>query len=156
MIPSIRQLREARAHDTTSDFAIPADDGSPLIDWDLDGVEGFSSALAAQFALTGSTEITDPFRLAIGRNQIAAPVELNGDDRHLAGLTCPTADHGQSGTSTGIQPHGQWIGQPPGEGWWLQIGHRWSPWLSPSIPGVAGSHEGTFYDAPASSPRPGP
>ena len=46
MIPSIRQLREARANDTTSDFAIPADDGSPLIDWDLDGVEGLSGTVA--------------------------------------------------------------------------------------------------------------
>ena len=110
MIPCIRQLREARAHDTTSNFSVAADDGPSLIDWDLDGVEGLSLALAAQFALTGSTEIANPIRLAIGRNQITAPAEFDGDDRHLAGLTGPTADHAESGATTGIQLHSQWIG----------------------------------------------
>ena len=36
MIPGIRQLREHRAHDATGSFAIPGDDGSPLVDWDPD------------------------------------------------------------------------------------------------------------------------
>ena len=56
MIPGVRQLREARAHDATGDFAVPGDNGSQRVDWDLDGVEGFGSALAAQFAPTGSSK----------------------------------------------------------------------------------------------------
>ena len=57
MIPGVGQLREARAHDATGNFAVPGDDGTPLADWDLNDVEGLGPALAAQFALTGSSEI---------------------------------------------------------------------------------------------------
>ena len=39
MIPGIRQFREERVHGATGDFAVPGDDGSPLADGDLDGVE---------------------------------------------------------------------------------------------------------------------
>ncbi len=79
MIPSLRQLREGRAHDATGDFAVPGDDGSPLVDWDLDGMEILCSALAAQFALTGSSQVADPFGFAIRRYQITASVDLDGE-----------------------------------------------------------------------------
>ena len=48
MIPGIRQFREERVHGATGDFAVPGDDGSPLADGDLDGVEYLALALAAQ------------------------------------------------------------------------------------------------------------
>jgi len=70
MIPGVGQLCEARAHDATGNFAVPGDDGAPLVDWDLDRVEGLGPALAAQFALTGSSEIADPVGLAVRRHQI--------------------------------------------------------------------------------------
>ena len=66
MIPSVRQPCEARAYDATGNFAVPGDDGTPLVDWDLDGIEDLGPALAAQFALTGSAEIADPFGLPYG------------------------------------------------------------------------------------------
>jgi hypothetical protein len=73
MISGIRQLREHRAHDATGGFAIPGYDGSPLVDWDLDGVEGLGPALAAQFALAGSPEIADPVGSSIRQYQMTAP-----------------------------------------------------------------------------------
>jgi hypothetical protein len=86
MIPNVRQLCEARAHDATGNFAVPSDDGAPLVDCDLDGVEGLGPALAAQFALTGSSEIADPFGLAERRHQIAATGDFDGNDWRLPGL----------------------------------------------------------------------
>jgi len=114
MIPGVGQLREARAHDATSDFSVPGDNGSPLVDRDLDRVEGFSSTLAAQLAPTGGSKIADPFGLAIRRYQITAPGDLDGNDRDLAGLTCATANDGEGGNTTAVQPHGHWIRNPPG------------------------------------------
>ena len=73
MIPGIRQLGEVRVHGAAGDLAVPGNDGSPLADGDLDGVECLTAALATQFALTGSPEIADPVRFAIGRDQITAP-----------------------------------------------------------------------------------
>ena len=87
MIPGVGQLREARAHDATGNFAVPGDDGTPLVDWDLDGVEGLGPALAAQFALTGSSEIADPVGLAVRRDQITATADFDGNDWHPPGLT---------------------------------------------------------------------
>ena len=58
MIPGVRHLREACAHDATGDFAVPGDNGSPLVDWDLDGVEGIGSAFVAQFAPTATDQMT--------------------------------------------------------------------------------------------------
>jgi hypothetical protein len=117
MIPSVRQLREAGAHDATGNFAVPSDDGAPLAGWDLDGVEGLGPALAAQFALTGSSEIADPFGLAERRHQIAATADFDGNDWHSPGLTGSPADHGESSATMGIQPHSQRIGHPASEGW---------------------------------------
>ena len=116
MIPGIRQLREHRAYDTTGGFAIPGDDRSPLVDWDLDGVEGLGPALATQFALAGGPEIADPVGSSIGRYQMTARADLDGDDGHLAGLAGSAADQGESSHAAGVQPHGERIGQPPGEG----------------------------------------
>jgi hypothetical protein len=124
MIPGVRHLREACAHDATGDFAVSGDNGSPLVDWDLDGVEGLGSAFVAQFAPTGSSKVADPFGLAIGRYQIASPADFDGNDRNLAGLTGATANHGEGGNTTAAHPHGHWICHPPSERRRLQIGHR--------------------------------
>jgi len=52
VIPGIRQLREERVRHATGDFAVPGDDGSPLADWDLDGVEYLAPPLRLKFALS--------------------------------------------------------------------------------------------------------
>ena len=85
MIPSVRQPCEARAYDATGNFAVPGDDGTPLVDWDLDGIEDLGPALAAQFALTGSAEIADPFGLAVRRHQIVGTTNFDGNDGTLLG-----------------------------------------------------------------------
>ena len=36
MIPGISSFAKTGAHDATGGFAIPGDDGSPLVDWDPD------------------------------------------------------------------------------------------------------------------------
>jgi hypothetical protein len=60
MIPSLGQLCEVRADVPRSDLAVSGDDGFPLADWDFDSMEDLGSALAAEFALLGSSEIADP------------------------------------------------------------------------------------------------
>lgn len=87
-------------------------------------MEGLGSALAAQFAPTGSAKVADPFGLAIRRYEIMAPADFDGNDRNLAGLTGATANHGEGGNTTAAQPDGRWISHPPGERWRLEIGHR--------------------------------
>ena len=85
MILGVGQLREARAHKAPGDLAVPGDDVTPLVDWDLGGMDDLGLPLAAQLARAGSSEIADPVGLAIRGNQIAAPADLDGNDRHLAG-----------------------------------------------------------------------
>jgi hypothetical protein len=114
MIPGIRQLREHRAYDATGGFAIQGD-GSPLVDWALDGVEGSVRPLRLSWPLPGGPEIADPVGSSIGRYQMTAPADLDGDDGHLAGLAGSAADQGESSHAAGVQPHGEQIGQPPGE-----------------------------------------
>jgi hypothetical protein len=46
-------------------------------------------ALAAKVALTGGPEIADPVGSSVGRYQMTAPADLDGDDGHLAGLASP-------------------------------------------------------------------
>ena len=113
--PGHQQLREHRAYDATSGFAIPGDDGSPLVDWDLDGVEGLGPALAAQFALAGGPEIAASVGFSVGRYQMTARADLDRDDGHLAGHAGSAADQGASSHAPGVQPHGRRIGQPSGE-----------------------------------------
>ena len=72
MIPGVGQLRKARADKTPGNLAVSDDDGSPLVDWDLGGLEDLGLPLATQLACAGSSEIADPVRLTIRGHQIAA------------------------------------------------------------------------------------
>jgi len=43
MILGVGQFREARAYMAPGDLAVPGDDGPPLVDWDLGGVDVVAS-----------------------------------------------------------------------------------------------------------------
>jgi hypothetical protein len=43
------------------------------------------------------------------------PADLDGNDGHLAALAGSAADQGESSHAAGVQPHGERVGQPPGE-----------------------------------------
>ena len=121
--PGPQAAGEDPAHDATGGFAIPGDDRSPLAGWHLHGVEGLGAALAAQFALAGRPEIADPVRFPIRRYRITAPADLDGDDGHLAGPAGSAVGQGQSSHAAGVQPHGERIGQPPGQSGRFHIRH---------------------------------
>ena len=85
MVPGAWQLGEAGTHDATDDLAAGVDGGSPLIHGDLAGLKGLGATLAAQLAPAGGSQAARPLRLAVGRYQVTAALNLDRNDRHLAG-----------------------------------------------------------------------
>jgi len=87
MIPSVRQLCEARAYDATGNLAVPGEDGARWPTGTSMASKALGPAFAAQFALTGGSEIAGPFGLAVRRHQITATAHFDRDDWHAPRLT---------------------------------------------------------------------
>jgi hypothetical protein len=130
VILGVGQLCEARAHEGPGDLAVLGSDNVSFVHWDLGSLEDLGLPLAAQLTLAGSSQITDPVRLAIRGNQIAAPCHLDGNDRYVAELTCAATNDGEGGDAACPQPQCQRLGQVPGEAGGFRYATAIFSWMS--------------------------
>jgi hypothetical protein len=97
MIPGVKQLREARAYESSRRRRGTGDDYSPLVDWDLGGLEDLGLPFAAQLAGAGSSIVADPVRFTVRGNQVAALADVDRNDRHFVRITGMAKDDGEGG-----------------------------------------------------------
>jgi hypothetical protein len=103
MIPGVKQLREARAYESSRRRRGTGDDYSPLVDWDLGGLEDLGLPFAAQLAGAGSSIVADPVRFTVRGNQVAALADVDRNDRHFVGITGMAKDDGEGGDAARAQ-----------------------------------------------------